>query len=140
MDLIIDACGWAAAVDAKVNLDHALLPLVGRPSWLVPVGVREELGALDRQRRGLLLPCSMNAALITDDSDHPHPDDQIVALATERQAATLTVDRAQGRLTPAARSSRWTDTASADRPGAQDVVVMSVQQSQANACVDHAWA
>ena len=51
MDLIIDACGWTAAVDANVNLDHALLPLVGRPTWLVPKGVREELGAINLQRR-----------------------------------------------------------------------------------------
>ena len=100
MDLIIDACGWAAAVDAKVNLDHALLPMVGRPTWLVPIGVREELDALDRQRRGLLLSLlDERAVLITDDRDNSHPDDHIVALATERQAATLTVDRAlKGRL------------------------------------------
>ncbi|MED5498142.1 MAG: hypothetical protein VX845_00545 [Candidatus Thermoplasmatota archaeon] len=100
MELIIDACGWAAAVDAKVNLDHALLPLVGRPTWLVPIGVREELDALDRQRRGLLLSLlDERAALINDHRDRPHTDDHIVALATERQAATLTVDRAlKGRL------------------------------------------
>ena len=100
MDLIIDACGWAAAVDAKVNLDHALLPLVGRPSWLVPVGVREELEALDRQRRGLLLTLlDERATLIEAEDEQPHPDDHIVTLAIARQAATLTVDRAlKGRL------------------------------------------
>lgn len=103
MDLIIDACGWAAAVDAKVNLDHALLPLVGRPTWLVPVGVREELETLNRERRGLLLSLLDERATVIDHAaEHQHPDDFIVALASERQAATLTVDRAlKGRLVQA---------------------------------------
>jgi len=100
VELIIDACGWAAAVDASVNLDHALMPLVGRPTWLVPVGVREELGVLDQQRRGLLLTLlDERATLVEPDHLEVHPDDHIVALAIARQAATLTVDRAlKGRL------------------------------------------
>lgn len=100
MDLIIDACGWAAAIDAKVNLDHALLPLVGKPTWLVPAGVREELETLDRQRRGLLLRLlDDRATVVAEEDEHQHPDDHILAIAMGRHAATLTVDRAlKGRL------------------------------------------
>lgn len=100
MDLIIDACGWTAAVDASVNLDHALLPLVGRPTWLVPEGVRDELGALDLQRRGLLLALlDQRATVVQAPEEGLHPDDHIVDLAKQHRAATLTVDRGlKGRL------------------------------------------
>ena len=100
MDLIIDACGWTAAVDANVNLDHALLPLVGRPTWLVPKGGREELGAIDLQRRGLLLALlDQRATVVEAPEEVLHPDDHIVDLAVQRRAATLTVDRRlKGRL------------------------------------------
>jgi len=95
VQLIIDACGWTAAIDASVNLDHALMPLVGRPEWLVPSGVRMELAVLDRQRRGLLLTLlDERATVINTPEDMDHPDDHIVALATALRAVTLTVDRA----------------------------------------------
>ena len=94
MELIIDACGWTAAIDANVNLDHALLPLVGRPTWLVPAGVRFDLQALNAQRRGLLLDLLDERATVVDCPEGiSHPDDHIVSLAVSLRAATLTVDR-----------------------------------------------
>ena len=53
--LIIDTCGWIALVDAKINLDIALKPIVGQPELLVTDSVLNELKKIDEERKGLLL-------------------------------------------------------------------------------------
>lgn len=95
MDLIIDACGWVAVTRARLNIDLELRPLLGQPRWLLPAGVERELERLDEEERGLLLDLVRRRATVVPSPEGlAHPDDHIMALATEREAAVLTVDRA----------------------------------------------
>ena len=95
MDLIIDACGWVAVARGRLNVDLELRSLLGQPEWVLPAGVQAELERLDQTERGLLLDLVRRRATVVPTPDGlDHPDDHIVALAKQRGAAVLTVDRA----------------------------------------------
>ena len=100
LDLIIDACGWAAVVDARLNIDLELLSLMGRPRWVLPEGVKAELERLAQTRQGLLLDLLFSRAVVeATNGGWTHPDDHVVHIAGTQDAAVLTVDRAlKGRL------------------------------------------
>ena len=53
--VLIDACGWVALVDARLNLDVAMASVVGSPRLLVLDSVNTELQKLSQTRGGLLL-------------------------------------------------------------------------------------
>ena len=56
--VLIDACGWAACIDAKLNIQNEMESLLGPCEWLVIPKVLEELVDLEQQRpagKGLLL-------------------------------------------------------------------------------------
>ena len=41
--VLIDACGWAALMDAGLNLDVSMSKVIGKPKYLLLSKVREEL-------------------------------------------------------------------------------------------------
>ncbi len=53
--VLIDACGWVALVDARLNLDVAMASVAGSPRLLVLDSVNAELQKLSQTRGGLLL-------------------------------------------------------------------------------------
>ena len=93
--VLIDACGWVAAVESGINFDHALSEQVGPFEPVLLPKVREELQAVqDMRSKPLLLE------LLGDRSDSvetpegfEHTDDQLVAVAMERTWPVLTIDR-----------------------------------------------
>ena len=52
--LIVDACGWVALVDAKINLDIELKSILGQPELILTDAVLIELKKIDEDRKGLL--------------------------------------------------------------------------------------
>ena len=92
--LIVDACGWVALIDARLNLDVAMAPVVGSPKLLVLDSVAKELENLSKKRSGLLLDLlEQRAERIPDIEDMKHTDDMLVKLSVDDGWPVLTVDR-----------------------------------------------
>ena len=92
--LIVDACGWVALIDARLNLDVAMAPVVGSPKLLVLDSVAKELENLSKKRSGLLLDLlEQRSERIPDIEDMKHTDDMLVKLSVDDGWPVLTVDR-----------------------------------------------
>ncbi|MCS5535438.1 MAG: hypothetical protein NZ802_06250, partial [Candidatus Poseidoniales archaeon] len=54
--VLVDACGWVAVVDARINIDLDLEPQIGPVELKVTEAVLDELNHLaERESRALLL-------------------------------------------------------------------------------------
>ena len=92
--LIIDACGWVALVDARLNLDVAMASVVGSPKLLVLDSVAKELENLSKKRSGLLLDLlEQRSERMPDIEEMKHTDDMLVKLSVDGGWPVLTVDR-----------------------------------------------
>ena len=93
--VLVDACGWVACVDAQLNVERELEALVGPCEWILLSSVARELERLEQQRprsKSLLLPLLQRKATLVEGDDETHTDDALVAHAQEWGCATLTVD------------------------------------------------
>ncbi len=93
--VLIDSCGWVAAVDGGVNFDLAISPLVGTFEPVVLPRVRKELQAVqDGRAKPLLLDLlDGRSEAVEPPEGMKHTDDQLVAVARESSWPVLTVDR-----------------------------------------------
>ena len=92
--VLIDACGWVALVDAKLNLDVSMASVAGSPRLLVLDSVAKELGNLSKTRGGLLLDLlELRSDRMSDIEGMKHTDDMLVELSVEGGWPVLTVDR-----------------------------------------------
>ena len=92
--VLIDACGWAALVDARLNLDVAMASVAGSPRFLVLDSVAKELDNLSKTRGGLLLDLlEQRSERMSDIEGVNHTDDMLVELSVESGWPVLTVDR-----------------------------------------------
>ncbi len=92
--LIIDACGWAALVDARLNLDVAMAPIIGSPKLLVLDSVARELESLSNKRSGLLLDLlEQRSERMPDIEGMKHTDDMLVKVSVDSGWPVLTVDK-----------------------------------------------
>ena len=92
--LIIDACGWAALVDARLNLDVAMASIIGSPKLLVLDSVARELESLSNKRSGLLLDLlEKRSERVPDIEDMKHTDDMLVKVSVDSGWPVLTVDK-----------------------------------------------
>ena len=96
--IIVDACGWVAVIDAGINIDGALMQLVGPSQLLLLPDVGKELEKVNSQRskkRSLLLPLLKAKTIIIDapEDSGNHPDDQIFSFAKNEGIPVLTVDK-----------------------------------------------
>ena len=94
--VLIDSCGWVAAVDGGVNFDHALSSLVGTFEQVVLPQVRKELQAVQEGRSKPLLLDLLDgrSEAVEPPEGMKHTDDQLVAMAMENSWPVLTIDRA----------------------------------------------
>ena len=100
--VLIDACGWVACVDAKLNVERELEALLGPCEWMLLPSVHRELQRLQGQRprsKSLLLALleAKSTAHVPDgtggeEAATRHTDDEIFACAQAHGWATLTVD------------------------------------------------
>lgn len=91
-DLLIDACGWIAVIDARINIDIEMERTIGQANWILPLQVKEEIDRLAEGRNDLLLDLLANRATIIKDEEG-HTDDILVRLARRLDAPVLTVDK-----------------------------------------------
>ena len=91
-DLLIDACGWVAVVDARINIDLEIERTIGPANWILPAQAKEEIERLAKARNDLLLDLLTTRATVIDGEDG-HTDDVLVHLAQRLEAPVLTVDK-----------------------------------------------
>ncbi len=91
-DLLIDACGWAAVVDAGLNIDLEIERTVGPSKWIVLMQVKRELKRMNEKKGDLLLDLLFSRSEIIE-ATLRHTDDALVKLAKETGAKVLTVDK-----------------------------------------------
>ena len=96
--IIVDACGWVAVIDAGINIDGALMHLVGPSQLLLLPDVDKELDKVNSQRskkKSLLLPLLKAKTILIEapEGSGNHPDDQIFLFAKNEGIPVLTVDR-----------------------------------------------
>ena len=95
--VLIDACGWVACVDAKINIEREMERLIGPCQWILIPEVLAELNALEAERspaKRLLLSLleGKSVTRINENEELRHTDDILFQMACELQCATLTVD------------------------------------------------
>ena len=81
-----------AIVDARLNVDLEIERTIGPSRWLIPIQVKQELERMNQKRNDLLLDLLFSRTEIIE-STHAHTDDALLALAMERGARVLTVDK-----------------------------------------------
>ena len=95
--IIVDACGWVAVIDAGINIDDALLQLLGPSQLLLLPDVEKELEEINSKRskkKSLLLQLLKAKTVMIDAPANSgnHPDDQIISFAISEGIPVLTVD------------------------------------------------
>ena len=91
--VLIDACGWAALIDADLNIDISMSKIFGKPRYLLLEKVKQELLSLSKQRRGLLLNLlEKKSELISAPEGLTHTDQMLLELSRENGWPVLTVD------------------------------------------------
>ncbi len=100
--VLVDACGWIAVVDGRINIDIALESQVGPVDLKVTTAVLAELDRVAaRESRPLLLDLLRDRAEIIT-SDQSHTDDELLTISQTNGWPVLTVDRhLKGRLAAA---------------------------------------
>lgn len=92
--VLIDACGWAALVDAGLNIDISMSKIIGKPRYLLLDKVKQELESLSKQRKGLLLSLlEKKSEFIKAPVGIRHTDQMLLQLSREYGWPVLTVDK-----------------------------------------------
>ena len=96
--IIIDACGWVAIIDAGINFEIELEHLIGNFELIVLPEITEELEKLNLKRprkNSLLLDLLAKKSNKMNYHSHDlrHTDDIIYDLAVNQNLAVLTVDK-----------------------------------------------
>ena len=96
--IIIDACGWVAIIDAGINFEIELEHLIGNFELILLPEITEELEKLNLKRprkKSLLLDllAKKSSKINYVSHDLRHTDDIIYDLALNQNLAVLTVDK-----------------------------------------------
>ena len=91
--ILVDACGWVAVVDARINIDLALETQVGPVELKVTEAVMGELERLsEREAKPMLLDLlSERAEIVSGQGEHT--DDELLHLSITQGWPVLTVDK-----------------------------------------------
>jgi len=94
MRVLVDACGWVALMDAKLNVDSALIGVIGEFELILMERVKEELDELSKTKRNLLLSLlEVKSTLVGNINGLSHTDDMLIKMSIENSWPVLTVDR-----------------------------------------------
>ena len=81
--VLIDACGWVALVEARLNLDISMKGAVGSADLKLLESVNKELESVSSNQKGLLLDLLRNRSEIVPDTEGMgHPDEMLVVLSS----------------------------------------------------------
>ena len=97
-DILVDACGWVAVVDAGINIDYSLIHIFGKYQLLLLPLVKKELENINQKRSShqpLLLDLLLKKAKPVEPLDESsiHTDGQLFSLSRHLNIPVLTVDR-----------------------------------------------
>ena len=97
-EILVDACGWVAVVDAGINIDYGLIGIFGKYQLLLLPSVQKELEEIDQKRSShqpLLLDLLLKKSKIVEPLDgiSKHTDIQLFSLSRQLNLPVLTVDR-----------------------------------------------
>tara|TARA_B100000029_G_scaffold147567_1_gene142852 strand:- start:4567 stop:4935 length:369 start_codon:yes stop_codon:yes gene_type:complete len=91
--VLVDACGWVALVEARLNLDASMKDVVGAADLKLLESVNKELESISAKQKGLLLELlKKRCEVIPDLEGMRHPDEMLVSLSSENGWPVLTVD------------------------------------------------
>ena len=93
-DVLIDACGWVALIDAGLNIDSALSPIVGPPHFILLPSVLDELTTIQEKRNlrnTLMLELLLQRSTLVEE-ESGHTDDLLLNHAQKNEIPLLTVD------------------------------------------------
>jgi len=91
--VLIDACGWVALVEARLNLDISMKDAVGSADLKLLESVNKELESVSSNQKGLLLDLLRNRSeIVLDIEGMGHPDEMLVVLSSKNGWPVLTVD------------------------------------------------
>ena len=90
----MDACGWIALMDAKLNIDSALIGVVGEFELILIDRVKEELNSISKNKKGLLLDLlDLKSMSVPNVIGIKHTDDILINLSLKNSWPVLTVDK-----------------------------------------------
>ena len=93
-DVLIDACGWVALIDAGLNIDSALSSIVGPPHFILLPSVLDELTIIQEKRNlrnTLMLELLLQRSTLVEE-EGGHTDDLLLNYAQKNEIPLLTVD------------------------------------------------
>ena len=93
-DVLIDACGWVALIDAGLNVDSALSSIIGPPHFVLLPSVLEELTLIQEKRNlrnTIMLELLLQRSTIVEEKSG-HTDDLLLEYARINEIPLLTVD------------------------------------------------
>lgn len=97
--VLVDACGWVALVEARLNLDGSMSEVVGSAELKLLECVEVELESMSNNQRGLLMDLlKSRCESIHDVEGLRHPDEMLVRLSSQNGWPVLTVDKGLKRL------------------------------------------
>ena len=92
--VLVDACGWVALIEARLNLDASMKDVVGVAELKLLECVDKELESVSANRKGLLLELLRNRSeMIPDVGGLSHPDEMLLRMSSQNGWPVLTVDR-----------------------------------------------
>ena len=92
--VLVDACGWVALIEARLNLDASMKDVVGVAELKLLECVDKELVSVSANRKGLLLELLRNRSeMIPNVRGLSHPDEMLLSLSSQNGWPVLTVDR-----------------------------------------------
>ena len=92
--VLVDACGWVALIEARLNLDASMKDVVGVAELKLLECVDKELESVSANRKGLLLELLRNRSeMIPEVGGLSHPDEMLLSLSSQNGWPVLTVDR-----------------------------------------------
>lgn len=94
MGVLVDACGWAALIDADLNIDSVMTDILGEFEFKVIESVNDELQRVPLKRRKLSLKLlEIKCEIVPDIENMSYTDDMLVNISLEKSWPVLTVDK-----------------------------------------------
>lgn len=92
--VLVDACGWAALIDADLNIDSVMTDILGEFEFKVIESVNDELQRVPLKRRKLSLKLlEIKCEIIPDIENMNYTDDMLLNISLENSWPVLTVDK-----------------------------------------------
>ena len=88
--VLVDACGWAALIDADLNIDSVMTDILGEFEFKVIESVNDELQRVPLKRRKLSLKLlEIKCEIVPDIENMSYTDDMLVNISLEKSCIPM---------------------------------------------------